>query len=78
MIESLVLRIHLEPKKPQFLFYYKNLNLTERDLTTVGLAIRILKYIIQYAKQELIDMNSNMKYNLSQFLQKISKIGIEL
>ena len=75
-LKALVSKIFLRKKTPEHIYYYNNMNINAKDLGSLCLAIKILKYFLQNVRHEISDLENSELLELCHILQKISKIPL--
>jgi len=76
IIQALVSKIFKKKKSPEHIYYYSNMNISAKDLGSLCLAVKILKYFLQNARHEISELESPQLFELCHLLQKISKIPL--
>lgn len=75
-LHALVQKVFMVKKVPEQIYYYNNVNLNTKDLGSLCLAVKILRYIFQKNKAEIAMQDPIQLLRLSILLQKISKIPL--
>ena len=75
-LRALVTKIFQTRKSPENIYYRQNVNATAQDLVALCLAIKILKLLLQSARQELTELDPVQFLELVRLLQKASKLPL--
>lgn len=75
-LQALVSKCFLQKKTPEYLYYYKNMDITAKDLGSLCLSLKILRFLLQNARLEIIELDPSRMFELCHLLQKVSKVPL--